>query len=58
MASMYDDNIETHAFGLEAPLEFVDIDCRGILVGAIELSREDMILAGQTLRASLRIDDD
>jgi hypothetical protein len=35
----------------------MDVDSRGTLVGAIELSREDKILVGQTLRASLRIDD-
>lgn len=52
MASMYDDNIETHAFGLEAPLKFADVDSRGTLVVAIELSREDTILVSQTLRAS------
>jgi hypothetical protein len=57
MASMHDGNIETHAFGLEAPLEFVDIYSRGTLVGAIELSRGDTILVSQTLRASLGIDD-
>jgi hypothetical protein len=57
MASLYDDNIETHASGLEAPLEFVDVDSRGTLVGVIELSREDTILVGQRLRASLGIDD-
>lgn len=35
----------------------MDIDSRGTLVGAIELSREDTILGGQTLRASIGIDD-
>ncbi len=57
MASMYDGNIETHASGFEAPLEFVDIGSKGTLLGVIELFRKDTILAGQTLRASLRIDD-
>jgi hypothetical protein len=54
---MYDGNIETHASGFEAPLEFVDIGSKGTLLGVIELFRKDTILAGQTLRASLRIDD-
>jgi hypothetical protein len=55
MASMYDGSIETHASSLEAPLKFANEYSRGTLVGTIELSRIDMILASQTLRASSRI---
>jgi len=44
---MYDDYIETHgrAFGLEAPLEFLNVDSSKTLAGAIELSRQDTFLA-------------
>jgi hypothetical protein len=32
---------------LEGPLQFVDVDNSKTLIGAIELSRKDMILVGQ-----------
>ncbi len=59
MANMYDGCLETHgsSFGLEAPLDFVDVDKNRTLVGAIELSREDAFLATQALRGSLGLDD-
>jgi len=39
VANMYDDYIETHgrAFGLEAPLEILNVDSSRTLVGAIEI---------------------
>ncbi len=44
---MYDDYIETHgrSFGLEAPLEFLNVNISRTLVGAIELSRQDTLFA-------------
>jgi hypothetical protein len=33
---------------LETPLQFVDLDNSRTLVGEIELSKEDMILVGQS----------
>jgi hypothetical protein len=59
MSSEYDDYIETHgrAFGLESPLKFSNINSNRTLVGAIELFRQDTLLATQALRSSLRIDD-
>jgi hypothetical protein len=44
---MYDDYIETHgrAFSLEAPLEFLNVDSNRTLAGAIELPRQDTLLA-------------
>jgi hypothetical protein len=52
MANMYDGCFETHgkASGLEAPLNFVDVDKNRTLVGAIELSKEDAFLATQALK--------
>ncbi len=56
---MYDGCLETHgmAFGLEAPLDFVDVNKNRTLVGASELSREDALLVVQVLRGSLGLDD-
>jgi hypothetical protein len=55
VANVYVDCIETHgkAYGLEAPLEFLDVDSSKTLVGAIELSKQDRLLATQALRNSL-----
>ncbi len=55
MVNVYDDYIETHgrAYGPEAPLEFLDVDSSRTLVGAIELSRQDTLLASQALRSNL-----
>ncbi len=59
MSNVYDDYIETHgrAFGLEAPLKFPDVDTNRTLVGAIELFRQDTLLASQVLKSSLRTND-
>ncbi len=59
MANMYDGCLETHrkAFGLEIPLDFVDVDRNRTLVYAIELSREDAFLVTQALKGSLGLDD-
>jgi hypothetical protein len=56
---MYDGCFETHgrASGLEAPLDFVDVDMNKTLVGAIELFKEDALLVAQALKGSLGIDD-
>ncbi len=56
---VYDDCIETHgkASNFEAPLEFLNVDSSRTLVGAIELFRQDTLLAGQALRSSLRTND-
>jgi hypothetical protein len=56
---MYDGCFETHgrAFGLEAPLNFVDVDTNRTLVGAIELFREDALLVAQALKGCLGLDD-
>jgi hypothetical protein len=45
---MYDDYIETHgrAFGLEALVEFLNVNSRRTLVGAIELSKQDTFFVG------------
>jgi hypothetical protein len=49
MANMYDGCLETYgrAFGLEVPLDFVDVDKNKTLVCAIELFREDALLDAQ-----------
>jgi hypothetical protein len=59
VANVYDDCIETHgkAFSLEAPLEFQDVDSSRTLLGAIELFRQDTLLAYQALRSSLGTND-
>ncbi len=59
MANMCDGCLETHgrASGLEAPLEFVDVNKNRTLVGAIELFREDALLVTQVLEGSLGLND-
>jgi hypothetical protein len=44
---VYDDYIETHgrAFGLEAPLQFLNVNSNKTLAGAIELFRQDTFWA-------------
>jgi hypothetical protein len=48
VANVYDDYIEIDgkAYGLEAQLEFLDVDSNRTVVGAIELSRQDTLLVG------------
>ncbi len=43
--------------GLEAMLEFLDLDSGRALVRAIELNRVEIILATQPLQAKLKTDD-
>ncbi len=40
-------------FGLEALLEFLDLDSGKALVGVIELSRKEIVLTTQALQANL-----
>jgi hypothetical protein len=56
---MYDGCFETHgrASGLEAPLDFVDVDMNKTSICAIELFREDALLVVQALKGSLGLDD-
>jgi len=44
--------------GLEAPLEFLDLNSGRALVGAIELSRKEIVLATQALQVNLKTDND
>ncbi len=44
-------------FRLEVPFEFLDLDNVRMLVGAIELNREEIVLGTQALSASLEMDD-
>ncbi len=48
MANTYDDCTDTRGgvVGLEASLEFVDLNNNTALVGAIELNREETFLIG------------
>ncbi len=51
--------IETHgrAFSLGTPLKFPDVDSNRTLIGAIELSRQDTLLASQAFKSSLKTND-
>jgi hypothetical protein len=53
IANTYDDCIDPHnvVSRFEVPLEFLDLDNIKVLVGAIELNREEIVLATQALRA-------
>jgi hypothetical protein len=55
LANVYDDCIEAHGktYSLEAPLEFPNVNSNRTLVGTIELSRQDTLLASQALRINL-----
>ncbi len=55
----YDDCIDTHGIvsKLEVPLEFLDLNNNTILVGVIELNRENIILIAKALHGSLGIDN-
>jgi hypothetical protein len=44
-------------FGLEAPLEFPNLESSRALVGAIELNKEESLLVVQALCGNLGIDD-
>jgi hypothetical protein len=44
-------------FGLEVAMDFCELDNSKAMVGAIELNREEAILAFQALRRSVRVDD-
>jgi hypothetical protein len=44
-------------FGLEALLEFLDLNNGRALVGAIELSKEEIVLAIQALQTNLETND-
>jgi len=44
-------------FGLEPPMHFHELDSSRALVGAIELNREEVILASQALQRSVGVDD-
>jgi hypothetical protein len=44
--------------GLEAPLEFLDLNSGRALVGAIELSIKEIVLATQALQVNLKTDND
>jgi hypothetical protein len=58
MANIFDDCIETHVVcGLEPPQEFANIKSNRILVGVIELNREETLLVAQTLHSSLGTND-
>jgi hypothetical protein len=43
--------------GLEVPLKFPNLESIKALIGAIELNKEESLLATQALCGSLRIDD-
>jgi len=55
----YDDCIDTHSvvYGFKAPLKFPDLDSSRILIGVIELNREETFLATQALWSNLGLDD-
>ncbi len=55
----YDDYLETCGvvFGLEPPMHFRELNSSRALVGAIELNKEEVILASQTLRRNVEVDD-
>jgi hypothetical protein len=55
----FDDCIDTRGVvsRLETPLEFLDLGSGRALVGAIELSRKEIVLATQALQANLETDD-
>jgi hypothetical protein len=59
VTNTFDDYIDTHdvVYGLEPPLEFLDMKSNRTLVGAIKLNREKRLLATQVLHGSLGIDD-
>ncbi len=59
LANAYDDCTDTcgGVVGLEASLEFVDLNNNRALVGAIELNREETFLVVQTLCGNLGMDD-
>jgi hypothetical protein len=48
VSNVYDDYIETHgrAFGLDTPLKLSNVDSNRTLGGAIDLSKQDTLLAG------------
>ncbi len=58
-ANTFNDCIDTHdvMYGLEPPLEFLDMKSNRTLVGAIKLNRGKRLLAAQVLHGSLGIDD-
>ncbi len=55
----YDDCLKTCgvAFELKAPMDFHELDSSRAMIGAIELNREETILASQALRRNVRVDD-
>jgi hypothetical protein len=59
VANTYDDCMDTcdSMFGLEAPLEFPNLESSRAIVSAIELNREESILVVQALCGNLGIDD-
>jgi hypothetical protein len=59
IANTYDDWINAHdvVSRFKVPFEFLDLDNIRVLVGAIELNREEIVLATQALRTSLEMDD-
>ncbi len=59
MANTYDNCMDTcdFMFGLEAPLEFPNLESSRALVGAIELNKEESLLVVQALCGNLGIDD-
>jgi len=57
IANTYDDYIDARDVKLETLLEFSDLDNTSVLIGAIELNKEEIVLTIQTLWVSLEMDD-